>query len=1101
MFSRLLIIICLLFVCCPCDLAIAQPSLELEGVEKVWDQGPHNAFTDLRKFQGKWVLAFREAAAHQGGVKGSKIRVLVSDNASEWKTATTIEDPRGDIRDAKLAETPTGELMLLTATQFFDTRQQRHQSHAWFTDDLENWQGPKDVADSDYWAWGIQFHEQIGYSIGYRTVEPRGVRLYQTTDGRSFQSLVDDLKVDSPYPNESAIVFDKTDTAYCLLRCQGSAQLGIASPPYQDWNWTVTNRPVGGPELIQLPNGRFLGGGRLYDGGARTSLFWLDPETATITEALKLPSGGDTSYPGFVLDQGTLYVSYYSSHEGKSSIYLARVKVNLNEAESQTENTIGNLPVVELQNRRELFLDGFLVERFSGEAGLDLHSPMNREIVFTHDRPWEGNTSAYHTVFQEGDQYHMYYRGSHVAALGSGRFADHPEVTCYAQSSDGIQWERPNLGLFEFQGSKDNNIVLAGDPATHNFAPFLDQNPSATAEEKYKALGRGPGGLYAFRSADGIRWERMQEQPVITDGAFDSLNVAYFDTTRNRYVEFHRDFRNGVRDIKTTTSQDFLNWEDPRWLEYPGAEPQHLYTNGIISYPRAPHLFVGLAKRFVPGRNPQHHPSSGVSDAILMSSRDGKTFDRWPEAVVRPGLQSSRWVNRNNLPAWGMVETAPMIRGLPNELSIYTTGDYYTGDAATLRRHSWRLDGMVSVSAAASGGEMVTVPVTFTAAPASLVAKFAESTDPNDWYNVVEGSDATFSSDDRTDATAEDGNPVQTPETNRNDAGTPGTANHWLKILAPTVIKIPETRSLGKRVTLAARVKDVPAGMRRLFSTYNGRSPSPGELYFDFDSDGNNGRGTAIRFQYDRFGVQVPEQVIGNWSQDNRPHHLVAVWDDGLIRIYFDGKQVGQGGMAGAGELTSRVGDLQFGEDYSPTSQANEPFLGQVDDILVLREALTDEQVQRLYVQGTRDSLDLEQAKGILYAFESVGPNQTDQDGTNVPLADHILADGQQSGQVTTIRERTSRQRGATELLLNLSTSGIGSAKIELQEMDGSPIPGFTLSDCDEMIGDDTAMPVSWNRRTEVSSLGGRPIRIRFVLKDADLYSMQFHVRDRESDE
>ena len=79
--------------------------------------------------------------------------------------------------------------------------------------------------------------------------------------------------------------------------------------------------------MIRLPDGRFVAAVRLYDGAARTSLAWLDPEAGTLAEFLKLPSGGDTSYPGLVWKDGILFVSYYSSHEGKTSIYLAKVKV------------------------------------------------------------------------------------------------------------------------------------------------------------------------------------------------------------------------------------------------------------------------------------------------------------------------------------------------------------------------------------------------------------------------------------------------------------------------------------------------------------------------------------------------------------------------------------------------------------------------------------------------------------------------------------------------------------------------------------------------------------------------------------------------------
>jgi len=84
---------------------------------------------------------------------------------------------------------------------------------------------------------------------------------------------------------------------------------------------------LGGPHMIQLPDDRFLAAGRIYVKPRRTSLCWLDIEQGKLTEFLELPSGGDTSYPVIVWHDGLLWVSYYSSHEGKTSIYLAKVEI------------------------------------------------------------------------------------------------------------------------------------------------------------------------------------------------------------------------------------------------------------------------------------------------------------------------------------------------------------------------------------------------------------------------------------------------------------------------------------------------------------------------------------------------------------------------------------------------------------------------------------------------------------------------------------------------------------------------------------------------------------------------------------------------------
>ena len=276
---------------------------------------------------------------------------------------------------------------------------------------------------------------------------------------------------------------------------------------------------------------------------------------------------------------------------------------------------------IDLTNRRELLVDHFLIDTLDG-AQQRLHRPTPKEVAIVHDQPWEGNTCYYHTVFRDGDLYRMYYRGAH-AAMPVIR-ASH-QVVCYAESPDGIHWTKPNLGLHEFEGSKENNIIWTGIGA-HNFAPFKDANPECQSEARYKAIGHGKGGLYVFQSADAIHWSLMHDKPVITKGAFDSQNLAFYDTVRGRYVDFHRGFNKGVRAIMTCTSDDFLNWTEPEWIEFRDDRNEHLYTNQTTAYPRASQIFMAFPKRFMPARNPMHHRNSGVSDIVFMTSRDGQTL-------------------------------------------------------------------------------------------------------------------------------------------------------------------------------------------------------------------------------------------------------------------------------------------------------------------------------------------------------------------------------------------------------------------------------------------------------------------------------------------
>jgi hypothetical protein len=358
---------------------------------------------------------------------------------------------------------------------------------------------------------------------------------------------------------------------------------------------------------------------------------------------------------------------------------------------------------IEIGSRLELLVDDHLIERMDGDVELQLQRPEPQEVALVTDKPWEGNTSAYYTIFRDDDRFRMYYRGSHW--LEDEKKAAHPEVTCYAESKDGIHWTKPNLGLFEFNGSKQNNIVWDGI-GTHCFAVFKDQNPNCQDDARYKAISRGrprgTKGLYIFKSPDGIHWSQIGDAPVITEGAFDSQNLAFWDPEAKLYREYHRIFVDGVRAIMTGTSNDFVNWTDPVLLDYGDSPPQHLYTNAVRNYERAPHFLIGFPTRYLPEQGSRVEPT-------FMSSRDGRNFRRWLEPVVPESAPQDRGGNRSNYMAWGVVQTPDS----PDKLSVYATEAYYTGPDSRIRRFSYRVDGFVSARAAKQGGELLTKPLTF----------------------------------------------------------------------------------------------------------------------------------------------------------------------------------------------------------------------------------------------------------------------------------------------------------------------------------------------------------------------------------------------------
>jgi hypothetical protein len=305
-----------------------EASPELLVVQKIWDSAPHNAFTDLIRFDGRWFCAFREGRAHVS--PDGALRVITSADGKQWESAALIKAVDGDLRDAKLTITPARRLMLTAAKAFAANQKQSHQSLAWFSTDGKQWSEPSEIGDPDYWLWRTTWHNGAAYSIGYGCREDNHwVRLYKSTDGKQFETLKSKL-FDEGYPNETSLVFLPDDRCYCLLRRDGepsAALLGTATPPYTEWEWKDLGKRIGGPHMIRLPDGRLVAAVRLMDGKTRTALCWLDPQAGTLTEFLSLPSGGDSSYAGLVWHDGLLWVSYYSSHEGKTSIYLAKVRL------------------------------------------------------------------------------------------------------------------------------------------------------------------------------------------------------------------------------------------------------------------------------------------------------------------------------------------------------------------------------------------------------------------------------------------------------------------------------------------------------------------------------------------------------------------------------------------------------------------------------------------------------------------------------------------------------------------------------------------------------------------------------------------------------
>ena len=413
---------------------------------------------------------------------------------------------------------------------------------------------------------------------------------------------------------------------------------------------------------------------------------------------------------------------------------------------SRKANEAGSDSPVDIGTRLELFVDDYLIDGMDN-AWLRMHSPVRQGVAVEFDRPWEGAFSGYPTVLKDGEIFRAYYRGRR------GRNgADAQEVTCCAESRDGAEWTKPDLQLHEVRGTLNNNVLLTGPPPIcHNFTPFIDSRPGIPSSERFKALGGlinfsdeagnvrhdGVDGVMAFVSSDGVRWTPMQEEPVMdrvvhplpTDTA---QSCAFWSEMEEQYVCYMRmwydaggephnpGWGGNIRTIGRTVSYDFLHWSSAELVDFGDSPTEHLYTNQIQPYFRAPHIYLGFPFRFLPDRQlVADHPVSGVSDGVLISSRDGVNLDRtFLESFLRPGRDRRNWTDRNITMACGVVPTGE------DELSLYWI-ENFRHDTCRLNHGKLRMDGFASVNGPYGGGEMITKPILFSGL--ELVVNFAAS--------------------------------------------------------------------------------------------------------------------------------------------------------------------------------------------------------------------------------------------------------------------------------------------------------------------------------------------------------------------------------------
>ena len=396
-------------------------------------------------------------------------------------------------------------------------------------------------------------------------------------------------------------------------------------------------------------------------------------------------------------------------------------------------------------NNRHFCWDNHLIET-SENVQIQMHKPEKQNIALICDNLWEGHHNGYPCVLKVGNMYRLYYRAANSFCREDGEFVELPSVICMAESYDGIHFRKPNVGKHLFNGTRNNNIVVSLDEHIDNFSVCYDTNPNCPPDEKFKALSALKDGLVYFASADGLEFHRKYVMPL--HGAFDSYNLTFWDETTQQYFAYYRGYHLpdgtelpkdatpyqqevAVRDVRVATSKDFVNWTEYYKIEFEeGQSDSSLYTNQIVKYHRSANTFIGFPTRYVKlasdDPNFKYLPlpdyramvidkfgrsGSSFTDCVIMTSRDGFTFNRRDEAFMTPGIENrDNWWYGDCYMAHGLVETMAEKDGAPNELSFYV-GENYRVKNVHFRRYTLRLDGFFSWYAPYAGGEVLTKPI------------------------------------------------------------------------------------------------------------------------------------------------------------------------------------------------------------------------------------------------------------------------------------------------------------------------------------------------------------------------------------------------------
>jgi hypothetical protein len=335
------------------------PDIHIDSVNKVFDDGNHNAFCDIIRFRDRFYLAFRSNPTGHLALEGSSVRILSSADGVDWEHVHHYEVPGRDIRDPHFAIL-NDTLFLYTFSWLVQDGGFEHNhllGHGVWSTDGTTWSDPEVLEGTlGHYAWrAVTWNGKVYLNArrrrGFIFTDDRAEidRLVQSVIMDSEDGLIFKPTIFFPQEggDETAFQFEDDGTLLAVMRTVGSppphkAPFWRSKPPYTTFERTLLHRFIGGPMLVKWGD-RYLVGGRRFDGdqaggvvGSSASIGWLGGlgETPHLVEGVNFPSGGDTGYMGFTAISDTVgLLAYYSSHEGSgtkeapSAIYVARVRV------------------------------------------------------------------------------------------------------------------------------------------------------------------------------------------------------------------------------------------------------------------------------------------------------------------------------------------------------------------------------------------------------------------------------------------------------------------------------------------------------------------------------------------------------------------------------------------------------------------------------------------------------------------------------------------------------------------------------------------------------------------------------------------------------